>query len=360
MTIHIALLIYISFLGVVIYRKRPYTNKMNKRFLLLSFLVIWLIQGLRGESVGLDTDQYTLAFQRAVYGYYPERWEFLFSVLMRTLSRISENPQILFLVSSMLILIGIRAFIQYNTEEKTSAFWPVFLFIVLTQYFSTMNLVRQSLAMAAGCNVYTVLRRDQSRKGFLISTALIATASMFHTSGLVCVLLLLPFLIKINRKTIIMGTAVTMGLLFLFPYVLRVFLLIFPRYSRYIGGTLDIAGSSGVYTLFGIIEFLIIVICLLTLNPEREENKEIYRLMFVTLFSLALILMQRRISLAMRLGYYFELFLILLIPEFVNKWKRNLRIPIKIGVYALGWAYFIYQMTISSARGCVPYFFFWQ
>ena len=360
MTVHIALLIYTSLIGAVIYKKRPYSKKMKKRFLLSSFFAIWLIQALRGESVGLDTDQYTLAFLRAQYGHYPKSWEFLFSLLMKILSKSFERPQILFVISSFLILSGIFIFVYYNVDDWKSAFWPIFLFIVLTQYFSTMNLIRQSLAMAVGCNVYTVLKRNQSKNRFIISAAIIALAALFHSSGLVCALLILPFVIAINRKTIVVGTFVTMGVLNLFPYVLRGFLMILPRYSRYIGGRLDTAGSSGVYNLIGLIEFLIIVFCLLYLDPEKEENKEVYRLLFVILFSLALILMQRRISLAMRLGYYFELFLILLIPEFIQRWNVRLRLPLKMGVYLLGWAYFIYQMTVSSARGCVPYVFFWQ
>lgn len=360
MTVHIALLIYTSLIGAVIYRKRPYSRGMNKRFLLLSFFVIWLIQSLRGESVGLDTDQYTLAFLRARHALSPVRWEFLFSQLMNILSKSFENPQILFVISSLLILSGIFVFIYYNVDDSKSAFWAIFLFIVLTQYFSTMNLIRQSLAMAIGCNVYTVLKKDQSRIGFVKSAALITVATLFHASGIICILLILPFVITVNRKTIAIGTIATTGILYVFPYLISVFLMILPRYSRYIRGRLNTAGTSGVYYLFGAIELLIIVFSLIYLDPEKEENKEVYRLSFVILFSLALILMQRRISLAMRLGYYFELFLILIIPEFIQRWNVRLRVPIKMGVYLLGWLYFIYQMTVSNARGCVPYVFFWQ
>ena len=360
MTVHIVLLVYISFVGAVIYERRPYKDQMNKVFLSLSFFAIWLIEGLRGRSVGLDTNHYAIAFRRASIGYFPERWEFFFYLLIKILTKISKDPQILFLVSSFLILTGIWVFIYNNTEDESSAFWPIFLFIVLTQYFSTMNLVRQSLAMAVGCNVYTVLKKDQSKKGFLKSAILVVIATLFHTSGLVCVLFMLPFLLKINRKTITVGTAVIFGLLYLFPYVLRAFLWVFPRYLRYIGGKWDTAGTSGVYNLIGLFEFLIIVICMVYLDPDKEDNKEIYRLIFIILFSLASILMQRRISLARRLGYYFELFLILLIPEFTSKWKAKIRTVIKIGVYILGWAYFIYQMTVSNARGCVPYYFYWH
>ena len=174
-------------------------------------------------------------------------------------------------------------------------------------------------------------------------------------------LLFLPFLMKeLNRRSMFLGAAIAGSSLFVYSFILRFFIRIFPRYARYIGGVFDTAGTSGVYLLFGVVELLMIIVCLVFLKPDDPNNTDVYRLLFVILYSFTLILMQRRIVLARRLGYYFELFLILLIPEFVNKWKKNERLFLKVGFYFFGWAYFIYSMTASNARGCVPYFFFWQ
>lgn len=360
MTVHVVLLLFISFVGVTVYWEKPYSRQKKRLFLLISFTAIFLIQALRGKSVGLDTDVYTFAFQSAMYGVVPRKWEFFSLLLLKVSTRISDNPQVFFALSSFLILSGLYVFIDQNVDDDVSAFWPVFLFVVLTQYFSTMNLIRQSLAMAVGCNIYTVLKKDRSKKGFIISAFMLCIATLFHTSGLVNILLVVPFLVKIDRKTILLGFVASLGIFFLYPLALRFFLLILPRYSRYIGGRLDIVGSSGVYVLFGILEVSMAILCFVFLDPDKSENKNVYRLLFIIVYSFSLIIMQKRISLAMRLGYYFELFMILLIPEFINKFEIQARVPIKITTYLLGWAYFIYSMTVSNARGCVPYSFFWQ
>lgn len=361
MEVHVALLVFVSMAGAFIYRHKPCSKRKNRLFLRLSFLAIFLVQALRGHNVGLDTDDYVRLFIRARYNIFPAKWEYCFYLLTKLTLCISDNPQVFLAICSLLILTGIFIFIDNNTDDDQSAFWPVFFFIVLTQYFSTMNLLRQSLSMAVGCNVYTVLRKDRSTKGFIFSALLIIIAQMFHESGFICILLFLPFLMKeINRRSMFLGALIAGSSLFAYSFILRFFIRIFPRYARYIGGVFDTASTSGVYLLFGVIELIMIVVCLVFLNPEDPNNTDVYRLLFVILYSFTLILMQRRIALARRLGYYFELFLIMLIPAFVNKWKKNERLFLKAGFYCFGWAYFIYSMTASNARGCVPYLFFWQ
>lgn len=361
MAVHVCLLLYTSVLGAFIFREKPYTKKKNRRFVIFSFLAVFLVQSLRGVNVGLDTDQYVLAFHYAHNGFYSSTWEPIFMLLIRFTSKLTEHEQFFLAICSFLILIGLGIFIVENTEDHESSFWPVFLFVVLTQYFSTMNLLRQSLAMAAGCNIFTVLKRGTDIKHLITAALLVFVSYLCHRSGLILAILAIPFFIKINKKIILIEFLAGLSSYYAYPIVLRVFLIILPLYIRYIGGRLDLAGSSGVYFLFAAIEILMMTLYLIYINPDENKNRNSYRELFIVLISFALIVLQKRISLAMRLGYYFELFLILLIPEFINKWsKTSTRIMIKMVLYILGWAYFIYSMTISNARGCVPYTFFWQ
>lgn len=358
MTVHVVLLIFLSLVGVIVYWKKPYNRQKKRLFLLISFTAIFLIQALRGMRVGLDTVGYSFTFQRGLYGSFPKGWEFLSLLLLKISTRISDNPQVFFALSSLLILSGLFYFVDQNVDDDVSAFWPVFLFVVLTQYFSTMNLIRQSLAMAVGCNIYTVLKKGRSIKEYIICAILLFASTLFHLTGLLYILLVVPFLIKIDRKTVFIGFIIALVFFLLFPLVLRFFLFVFPKYSRYIGAKQDIAFYSRFYSLLAILEVSIAILCFLYLDPN--ENEDVYKLLFITVYSFALIIMQRRIQLAMRVGYYFELFMILLIPEFISRLEIRARTPVKITAYFLGWAYFIFAMTVNNARGCVPYYFFWQ
>lgn len=76
--------------------------------------------------------------------------------------------------------------------------------------------------------------------------------------------------------------------------------------------------------------------------------------------SFAFIVLQRRIGLAQRFGYYFELFLYILIPQFCEMLtKQRDRIIVKSIVLILGSLYFGYALTLHG-KGCIPYSFFWQ
>lgn len=361
MIIHVILLVFITIFGILVFRNKPYSKKKNRLFVIVSFFAIFLIQSLRNISVGWDTIDYVNAFHLVRHGLFSRSWELFFRLLLFITARISASHQLFLALCSLLILFGIGYFIVENIDEDQSAFWPVFLFIVLTQYFSSMNLLRQSLAISFSCNIYTVLRRGKTKKNIIIAIALTIVAFLFHRSSLVVVLLFIPFFITLNRKIIIIAFATSLSTYFLFPVILNLFFSFFPSYSGYMGGSFDRASASGYYVLIGFLELFMGILIFLFLNPRKEKNYNCYILLVIVVYSFALIVAQRRISLAIRLGYYFELFLILLIPEFVSKWKNAAtRIYFKAGMYLFGWGYFIYSMTESNARGCVPYTFFWQ
>ena len=292
-------------------------------------------------------------------GLYTKSWEALFTALLRFTAKVSENANLFLSACSFIILLVIGFFILYNVEEDQSAFWPVFLFITISQYFSTMNLLRQSLAMAVGCNAYTIMCKGRTVRNICLSLVLVFISTLFHKSGIVQVLLILPFLIKMDRRKIYISLIVAVIVFLAYPLFLRLFLIVIPKYARYIGGSRDIEGTGSLYTVIGAFESIMIILFCVFIDPE--ENQQSYRLLMISVFSLALISLRMRISLAVRLGYYFELFFILLIPDFYNKWKRNeTKVYMKMGTYLLGWVYFIFSMVVHNARGCVPYSFFWQ
>ena len=352
MTIHVCLFIF---------RQKPYRRKKNKLFLILAFFGVFIVQSLRGYNVGWDTYDYAVAYTRMSYGIDTSGWEFLFRYLMRVLASISSNPQLMLSVCSFIILFGIGYLLLENMEEDSSMFWPVFLFVVLTQYFSTMNLLRQSVAMSIGCNAYTVLKRGINTKNFIIAIILVVISTLFHKTGIITALLILPTMIPISRKTIAVEFFGGISIYYLFPVMLNVFVLLLPQYGTYIGSRFDFVDSSMFHYVLGFIEIVMGLLITAFLSPNESENKEIYQLLFIALISFAFIVARLRMALATRLGYYFELSVLLLIPAVIKK-VRDLAtgVVIKMALYVSGWIYYIYSMTAHTAKGCVPYTFFWQ
>lgn len=361
MMVHVVLLIYISILGLFIYAKKPYRRSSNKKFILLSLLAVFLVQSLRSRYVGTDTIKYYNYVRYAKMGLPIHSMEFLFTLLVKTVAKLFGDPQFLLVISSFIVLTGVGLFIFLNIDSNKSAFWSVFFFITISQYFASMNTLRQCIAMAIGCNVFTLLQKERSRRNYIFSGILITISALFHLTGLLQILLFVPFMMKIDYKKIAAVFSTAFLALIFFPIILRIFLRIFPAYSNYLGGYFDQAASSKLYVMIGILEIVIMVLYCIYINPDVDSNQKGYRLLFITLYSFTTILLQQRMILAIRLGFYFELFLILLIPEFFERFRSiNTRLALKTTAYVLGWAYYLYSIIVHGARGCVPYTFFWQ
>lgn len=363
MTVHIVVLILISLFGLIIYQKGANKRK-NIQFTVLSMFVIFLAQALRGATIGYDTAAYIRNFRVIRENIYhtssSASWEPFFILLNRFVGMFTKNPQWLLAACSLIIVVGVGYFIVENTQETDSAFWAVFFFICLDQYFSTMNLLRQSIAMAIAINVYTVLTKDFSKKGMIKSGILIVIAFLFHTSAFVSIVFFLPFIMKqVDRKQIVSVGIASIVVMSLYSKLLQLFMVIFPQYSKYLNSNHTEGKELGNYFLLLLIIKLVMIAMVFTLDCKSEKNKQIYQVALIIAVSVGMTILQTKIELAMRMGYYYEIFLIIFIPQFVNKLK-NMRVQTYTLLYIAGWLYFIHLQGGGRARGCVPYYFFWQ
>ena len=364
MTAHIALLIYVSLCGVFVYTGGK-TKETNKRFLILALLGVFLLEALRKYTVGADTNNYYFAFWRIKFNTYRRvvaGWEPLYFYMNKCVGMFTNDPQWIIVLSSLIITCGLGIFIYENVDERQPLFWQIFIFITFHQYFCTMNLLRQCIAMAISCNVYTILRKGKSKKDIIRSILLIIIARYFHTSGLVAILFFVPFFIEMDKKKFFFGLIGVIILFFAYPFLFRIFLRLFPRYNMY-NRYYESGGGSNSYLLFGAIDFFMALLCILYIDPTDPDNKECYRLLYFVLLSLAMLLIQIRNPLMTRLGYYFQWFIILFIPEVIRRWTKSAasRFMIKYVLYLGGWLFFIYSMNVGFVgRSCVPYLFFWQ
>ena len=163
-----------------------------------------------------------------------------------------------------------------------------------------------------------------------------------------------------DRRKLLYGLGGMVLLYYLYPTMLRLFLSLFPRYNRY---DFSVVTASNSYLLFGAVNLLLALMCIVYVDPRNPENDECYRLLFFVLLSTVTIVLQRRNQLMTRLGYYFEWFIILFIPEVVRRWRSSveLRVMFKFFLFTAGWLFFIYSMNVGFiGRGSVPYLFFWQ
>ena len=119
-----------------------YTIKVVK---LLCMLPLMLLSAFR---YGIGTDYfntYYYGYERVVAGDNYDNFEIGFKALILFLSKFFDNPQILFVVTSVLF-----AYFVYEAifENSNDVFFSIFLLISMRFYFMSMNVVRQFVGMA--------------------------------------------------------------------------------------------------------------------------------------------------------------------------------------------------------------------
>lgn len=383
MAVHIALLSIICILGAIIYARKPASEgvliRRNSTFVKISCFLMFLVGALRGWSVGLDTENYCRYFieiRNYVLGstgssYWYNRWAdengYAWLFLNRIVGYLTDNPQWLLAAAALIIDAGVGYFIIKNLEDRESAFWPVFFFVCLSYlYPSSMNLLRQFCAIAIGSNIYTVLKGDDTKKKKIIkSIILLIVSTLFHQTALLYIVVIIAGLFKRITPKFILISIVVMGIVVvLFNRVLGLMLSIFPSYNVYLGYASNYFESLG-FTHYNMLMTLLLLICAIltcTLDSKNEHNQQLYILALFSVIAAMFTLLTTQTNLATRTGYYFDIFIILLIPKLVNRVDvlRKSKTIVYMFLFVAGWAFFIYELNTSGARGTVPYLFYWQ
>lgn len=103
-------------------------------------------------------------------------------LLQKIVAFFSSNYQMIFVVTSLLI-IGL--FCICYAKYSSNVYLSVMLFLLLSEYYCTMNFIRQSIAGIIALFALEFLKK----KKFLPYLMIILVASTFHKSALI----LIPF-----------------------------------------------------------------------------------------------------------------------------------------------------------------------
>lgn len=209
-------------------------------------IVLFLFCALRYE-IGFDYRLYTNLMQGyALHDtYYTTRMEELepiSSFLLRFCSQ--TDTHLFFVISSAIIIGGYFYAIMNSSKYPVESVW---LFIALPFFFmDSLSIVRNALAYA--CVFLAMVLFDDKEKGKWYKLGLVIAAFMFHSSGIIGLLIFvpwqkikLPFLWVIFIGSIVLGFSVITPVLeyipFLGPYIAG-------QFDIYINGDLELQGGN--------------------------------------------------------------------------------------------------------------------
>lgn len=357
--------IYVIFLGLALLFSLPVSSQKDAVALsrskqpfqtrtLLLFFCLFLLFALRHPSMGNDLhygsgNGYLGSF--SLISSFSWKKVFLIEKFMnyekgyilfnKLVSIFSKNQQFFLAVVAFLGLYPI-----YQLFKKNSAL-PMLSYVIyfgLPVFLMMFSGLRQVLAMGICLAAFTYVRQKKPIK----FVALVLLATFFHSSAFVFLVVYPLYYLKMNKKRRVISLFVLAVIYLLKAPLFKVLSVLFKDSVQ--------VQETGALTLL-IVFVLIYIFCTIFSSQDQELNG------YMNLFYMACVAQcfAGVHELAMRVGYYFMMFLPLLLPKLIaemsNKTDRKI---VTAGVFVCFGLYGLYSLSTSFWADAVPYYFFWQ
>ncbi len=335
--------------------KNDKTNLAMPTFFL--FLLAMLM--FRGESVGSDTGNYRSIFEESAFFDLKtifQSWEeFLFSLFNFGMNKISGSYRVYLIITSIIELVPIMWF---YCKDKSHTVLKIALFINMSTFIMMFSGIRQAMAIAVGVIAFDAVRKNKKIRFIILSVI----AFCIHTSGFMVFLLYPLYHIRFKKKHLLFIIPAAVTLLVFNQPVFSFLTNILANYSNKFEVETSTTGAFGSLFLFVLLAGFSYFIA-----DEKEMDAEAFALRNVLVFAVFLQCFAPLHTLAMRMNYYFIIFIPLALSkclsaprkEYANVAKWGERII--IGFFLLYFCYGIIMAYLSGggALNTVPYVAFW-
>lgn len=363
--------ILIVFCGIFIYISRTHihtTNRLitlrdknakgnDKLFMFFTVIILTAVQGLRGKTVGGDTEAYIFIFREAVrqglgnftntVGNVNRDLEKGYVILNLIWGIVSKNEQYIIFISSLTIVFLHMYFLYKNSNDL---YLSVMLYFALG-YFVT-SFVPWRMFIATGIVMWSIpLLLHKKYKEVLLLTLL---APLFHFSVIIYSFsIIISWLLmrwKIHPRVMLLFLTLVLGALNI-SYIRDAIFSISQRLSYYRYAT--VAGVGKIRTLL-IIAYFILLYLIGKKRHKGEFRGNKYRLYeYLICWSIFISLLNLFFPYVFRMSLYYDYILLLALPDFMPKLHKN-RVFAYISVTTLSFAFLVYYL-MTNAGAIVPY-----
>ena len=329
-------------------------KKKNDAAITFFFVVFAILLMFRHETVGNDTHNYIYFFNRVSSLDWVETGrksvEFGYSYFNKAISIFTDNHQVFLSVAALCTVAMI-----YPTYRRmcVDPSLTIVLFCTMSTFVVSFSAVRQMIAVGIGFVAYEFTRRRKPWL-FLICVVLAIT---FHTSAFMLIFMYPVYHAKIT-KAWTFPIVITVLTVFLFNrQIFSVLSIFIERYTKYD----TTVSSTSAYAM--IFLFAVFLAFAFLMPDESKIDQETIGLRNFLLLSLIVQMFAPLHTIAMRMNYYYIIFIPLLIPKIIEHKSIQMSEIAVLGrnimvVFFLG--YFFYNSYTSGALNVFPYHFFWE
>ncbi len=325
-------------------------------FMLLATLLV-----LRDETIGKDLLRYKYYFEqistlsfRELFGV---RLDALYVIFNWLVSRVTDDYQVFLAVVAVVTVVPIA---KAYCEDRRHGFLKIVLFMNMSTFVMIFSGLRQSVAVSMGVVAYQFVKKK--KLGWFVVAALIACG--FHHTGFMIFAFYPLYHIAFKKK----------HLWFVIPAILLVFIFnrpIFTTVTNWMSLFFNekytaTISDTGAYTM--LLLFIVFAVFSFVIPDEKSMDKEALGLRNLLLMAVVLQCFAPVHMLAMRMNYYFIIFIPTLLPKVLTHAKPGLRdtarlakvvlIVVLAGYYLL--TTYISCQTGVSDLNTYPYVPFWR
>ena len=346
--------LFFVYLGSLLARIRPGGNELehdyrNYNYICIFFITISLIfvSGFRYKS-GTDYGTYSLIYGNTPNYNINESSEWGFLLLCKILYGISQNPQIMFLVTSIIInVLIVYGVMKYSIKFELS----MYLYITTFCYYSTFNGIRQWIASAILFMGYKYILNRNWKRYFII----VLIAYIFHNSALI----MIPLYFIVNRKftsknTLYLILIFALSYVFFDSFLATLFdFLQGTRYEHYETGMKEWQEGGSMLRVL-VYSLPILVIFVFRKNFKLDKNYELNILMNLCLMSVLFMLLGTKHVFFVRLNLYFDIYYVLLLPMLTKTSDKKFNAFIYYSILICYFA-FSYKLLTLGDSNIIPY-----
>ena len=331
-------------------------NRLRLKYLplFLFFAIMTFLIMFRDKGIGNDTANYYYFFKKAAKESLSfsskDSIEILFRVIMKAISQISNDPR--FFIAVMGLSVSVM---MYPTYRRLCVDAPltIVLFCSLSTYAMLFSGVRQMLAVGFGMIAYEFVRRKKLIPFILIVVA----AVLIHTSAFMLIFMYPLYRARITKKWLLVVIPVMAVLLVFNRQIFAVLGTFIEQYTDYNAKEVITGAYStlALFAVFAVFSYLI--------PDESLMDDETIGLRNFLLLALAIQMFAPLNVVAMRMGYYYMIFIPLLIPRIIQCSSVRMRRIAMVSSYVmLGFFYIYFFLTAGngSKLHTIPYHFFWE
>ena len=339
-------------------------NKVNNKtisfqgkniYIAIAAFILVLVAGLRGSSVGMDTEMYRRLYQFVkesssvnvvLNSWQSGNTEIGYVIFEFIISRFADY-QFFLMISAVISIVPVLIVI-YNYSKNI--WFSLFLYISFGLYTFCFTGLRQAIAMGL-CMLAFIFSNKKKLVPYLIFAVL---AIFFHRSAAVFFPIYWLKNVRINKYTI--------GLYLLLLALSNIFknqiFSIINLLSRQQYVSSDDSGGIKMYILMLGIMFLIY---LYRKQYFKTYNSDINETILV-LFSISTIIwpISSANAAVFRLYYYYFIFIVLLLPNLISSIEKKSNKVVYFFLFIIVGIVLLQFYVVWSSLKFEPYYFFWQ